>query len=138
MDEELTIRRLEVADQHQIEGWASPSALKTLLKLPETSFGTNSNAWVALRNQVPVGVCSINENSNGTAYLDFIVKPSERRTGVGTVMIEAVLRDPVAGNIMRLRAVVEQDNTGAQKLLVKNGFSKIGFSEDGRLEFERH
>jgi len=134
----MTVVRMDSTYQAAIEGWASPNALKTLLKLPETSFGNNDNSWVALRKGMPVGLCSVNGDDNGVAYLDFIVKPSERRTGVGSAMIEKVLNDPVVNSITRMHAVVTQDNTGAQKLLEKNGFSRIGFSEDGRLEFERH
>jgi ribosomal protein S18 acetylase RimI-like enzyme len=136
----ITIIPLEQRHKFQIEGWGTPNALKTLLKLPEISLGhgTNSESWAAMLGDEVLAVGTITLNPQHVGYLDFLVKPSERRQGIGLLLVEGILRSPFARELGHLHARVEPENTAAQKILSKEGFSRVGTSEDGKIEFAYH
>ena len=132
-----------LSGQHlaEIEGWSSASAVDMLLKQPgagASGIGAASQGWVALRGSDPIAVAIVTSDRQQGGYLDFFVKPSERRHGVGGRIVEHVLVQPGVAALRQLRALVEFDNTAAQKILSRRGFSSVGYSADDRIEFERH
>jgi ribosomal protein S18 acetylase RimI-like enzyme len=141
MSESLTIVPFEPAYAHRIETWSSHNAASMLLKQP----GINSPAalgqvhsWVALSGDDPIAVATIHYDSDHIGHLDVMVKPTERRRGVGGELVEYTLNQPDVKDIRRIKARVEHDNIAAQKMLSRQGFSRVGDTDDGRLEFEKH
>ena len=125
----------------QVETWASQhAATKTLFKLPRDPIaaGPGSYGWAAVRNQEVLAVASVQLNEEHVGYLNCMVKPPEARQGIGTQMIDYVLKQPVTDNLVHLHALVDQDNAAAQKILEKQGFSRVGYGEDNQIEFARH
>ncbi len=143
MNDSLAIVPFDPRLASRIEAWASQTAVRALLKLPEVNLPVSQNsglmAWVALRNDEPIALATVSLNDQHIAYLEVLVKPSERRQGVGGQIVEYILEQPAVKELTRLHALVEQDNVAAQKILNQAGFSRIGYSaEDGRLEFAKH
>src|SRR5260221_62516 len=99
MDATFTIVHMTIEYQRQIEGWATPNAAMTLLKLPEVSMNPESQAWVGLIDNLPIAVCSISQNDDGVSSLYFIVKPSERRSGIGAHIVTYVLNEVSVKNL---------------------------------------
>lgn len=121
----------------QIEDWSSDPADSLLRRSTRNETG-DDQGWVALVGDKPVAIVKISVDSSRTGNLDFTVKPSERRHGIGAHIVEYALGQPTVSALARLRAVVEYDNTAAQKILSREGFSQVGYTPEGRLQFERH
>ncbi len=124
-----------------VETWAGRNeATHTLLKTPrDPSHGTSSGQyWAALNGQEVVAIASIELNSEHVGYVNCVVKPGYLRQGIGSRMIEYVLSQPSVKNLAHLHAVVDPTNIAAQKILNKDGFSRVGNDENGNLEFARH
>jgi ribosomal protein S18 acetylase RimI-like enzyme len=121
----------------QVEDWSGDSSNSLLRRLARNDTQDNEG-WVALVGNKPVAIVKIDVDSSRTGVLDFTVKPSERRHGIGAHVVEYALSQPSIASLTRLRAVVEYDNTPAQKILSREGFSQVGYTPEGRLEFERH
>lgn len=142
MDDNLTIVPYAPTYGPRIEAWSSQSAMNTLLKLPSATIPSDlssaNHSWVALQGDDPIAIVTVNLDASHVGYLDVLVKPSERRKGVGGTLVEYVLAQPSVQEIHRLRALVELDNVGAQKILIKHGFTKTGYATTGQLEMERH
>lgn len=137
--DEVTIVPLGPHHIAQIEGWAPASAVETLLKRSRMAEATGGiQGWVALRGEEPVAVATVTSDGRRGGYLDFFVVPAERRHGLGGRMIEHALAQPEVKELGDLRALVEFDNTAAQKILSRHGFSNVGYSSDDRMKFERH
>jgi L-amino acid N-acyltransferase YncA len=125
----------------QVETWASAhSATKTLLKLPRAPIaaGPGSYGWAAVRDQKVLAIASVQLNKEHVGYLNCVVKPTEARQGIGTQMIDYVLKQPSVDNLVHLHALVDQDNAAARKILEQQGFSRVGYGADNRIEFARH
>lgn len=137
MDDDITIEPLSPGFVDQIEGWSNPEAVRVLRGLPETGVVGDQMGWVAVVGGQPIAVATVNAAGSATGFLDFAVKPEERRQGVGARLVAYVLDQAAVNRFARLSAAVELDNTAAQKILTRNGFSRVGFATDGRLEYER-
>ena len=126
-----------------IENWLQPEAAETLLKQRQThtfgdTFGATTDSWVALLDGTPVAIGAVHTDTTRTGYLDFYVRPSERRHGIGAELVSYILDQPPVRSLSRLEALVEPDNTAAQKILNHKGFSQVGYADDNRIRFERH
>jgi len=82
---------------------------------------------------IAVALFYIDEMHDG--HLDFAVKPSERRQGIGTELMSRVLAEPLLKNSSKIQVEVATENTAGQKILQKNGFVRIGYTPEGLLEF---
>lgn len=69
-------------------------------------------------------------------HVSLIVDPSARRHHVGSEAIRVLLGQPEIVDLAGLEASVQASNTGAQKILIKNGFARIGFDSNGYIKFE--
>ena len=70
--------------------------------------------------------------------MECMVKPSARRQGIGSQLVEYILRQPSVETLMHLHAAVDRNNIAAQKTLDEQGFTRTGYTADGRIEFARH
>lgn len=133
--------QIVIADAHhlrQVEAWADQDASKILLEQSGTTALQHGSAWVVLVHGEPVAVATIQLDNEHVGYLDFGVKPNERRQGIGARLVAYVLQQPQVRVLHRLHALIEPQNTAAQKIVTRQGFSNVGYAPDGRLEFAKH
>jgi RimJ/RimL family protein N-acetyltransferase len=136
---DINIVPLEADHLAQVGNWAPRDVAKTLLKLPGAPFtAPDSFGWAAIRDQKVLAIATIQFNKEHVAYLNCMVKPTEGGHGVGTQIIEYTLEQPAVKELVHLHALVDQDNTAAQKILETQGFSRVGYGPDTKLEFARH
>ena len=138
-----SVKIVPVKPEHlaQTEGWASgQNAAKTLFKQPVRSLAPTSDmhGWAALDDDCKVlAVAMVRLNKEHVGYLECMVKPSERRRGIGSEIVEYVLRQPEVKSLIHLRAAIDLYNIPAQKTLDEQGFFRRGYTPDGRIEFSR-
>jgi ribosomal protein S18 acetylase RimI-like enzyme len=141
MPQDTTIVTLLQEHLAQVDRWASSqNATKALLKLPGTSLSPTSDmhGWAVLRDNEVLAIATVKLNKEHVGYLECMVKPSARRQGIGSQLVEHVLHQPTVETLIHLHAVVDQTNIAAQKTLDSQGFSRTGYAADGRIEFARH
>jgi len=140
MEQPVVIVPLTSLYQSKIEAWASDDAGGALFKQSGTHLadGQDSRGWAAVIGSDPIGAVTISRDPSGVDFMYVIVKPSERRHGLGASLVKTALDDPETKKLTRLHAYVEPENTAAQKILIKRGFSQIGYGPDGQIEFELH
>jgi N-acetylglutamate synthase-like GNAT family acetyltransferase len=138
--QDVSIVPLEQEHLAQVGNWTSRDVTKTLLKLPGVSVGStpDSFGWAAVRNQEVLALATVQLNKEHVGYLNCVVKPTETRHGVGTQIIDYVLKQSVIEDLVHLHALIDQDNTAARKILEAQGFTWVGYGSDNRLEFARH
>jgi RimJ/RimL family protein N-acetyltransferase len=134
---------MELRPEHlaQVESWASQNtAIKTLLKLPATpsEAASDSHSWVALNDEEVVAIATVKLNTEHIGYINCIVKPTAKRQGIGTQIMEYVLRRPFVTDLVHLHAVIDPANTPALIVLDSLGFSKTGYDANGYVELARH
>ncbi|MBI1857059.1 GNAT family N-acetyltransferase [Candidatus Saccharibacteria bacterium] len=139
----ITIKKLEPSHLSQISEWFNTDAASTLFKVPQLSsfdfgyLGSRFQGWVALDGDNIVAVVTIDVDEQNDGYLDFAVKPSERRQGIGDYVVANILKDPFVNNLGKLSASTTSDNSAAQRTLINNNFLKTGYTPEGYLKFER-
>jgi GNAT superfamily N-acetyltransferase len=141
MQQDITIVDLRPEHLAQVDRWASSqNATKALLKLPGTSLLPTSDmhGWAVLRDNEVLAIATVKLNKEHVGYLECMVKPSARRQGIGSQLVEHVLHQPPVETLIHLHAIVDQTNIAAQKTLDSQGFSRTGYAADGRIEFARH
>jgi ribosomal protein S18 acetylase RimI-like enzyme len=142
MPEDIVIAPAKPKQLSQIEAWAVRNdAVKTLLKTPRdpsTGQAQSSWNWVASRGDEVVAIASVQLNQNHVGYINCIVKPGHQRQGIGSRLFEYVLARPEVKELVHLHAAVDPSNAPARKVLNANGFSRVGYDADGRIEFARH
>ena len=94
--------------------------------------------WAVLQDNEVLAIATVKLNKEHVGYLECMVKPSARRQGIGSQLVEHVLRQPSVETLVHLHAVVDRGNIAAQKTLDEQGFTRTGYADDGRIEFARH
>jgi len=141
MPQDITIVDLRPEHLAQVDRWASSqNATKSLLKLPGASLSPTSDmqGWAVLQANEVLAIATVKLNKEHVGYLECMVKPSARRQGLGSQLVEHVLHQPSVETLIHLHAAVDRTNIAAQKTLDDQGFSRTGYSADGRIEFARH
>ncbi len=141
MQHDVTIVDLQPKHLAQVESWAtSQNATKTLLKQPVTPLSPSSDmqGWAATQDNEVLAIATVKLNEEHVGYLECMVKPSARRQGIGSQLVEYVLHQPSVEILTHLHATVDRTNIAAQKTLDDKGFSRTGYSADGHIEFARH
>jgi predicted acetyltransferase len=125
----------------QVEKWPSRhAAMSTLLKMPVTpdKKQPDSYGWAVLHDEEVLAIATVKLNKEHVGYLNCIVKPGNKRQGIGTKIVEYTLEQPQVKNLVHLHAVVDQGNIAARNILSEQGFTMVGNNPDGYLEFARH
>ena len=135
---DVSIVPLEPEHFSQVETWAQRDVAKTLLKLPEASTSPDDFGWAAVRDQEVLAIATIRFNEEHVAYLNCMVKPTETGHGIGTQIIDYTLKQPAVEELVHLHALINQDYIAGQKILEAQGFSRVGYGPDTKLEFARH
>jgi ribosomal protein S18 acetylase RimI-like enzyme len=131
---------VSLTPQHlaQVDDWTSRNA-KTLLKLPGVSSDNdNMLGWALIHGNEVLAVAFVRLNEKHVGYLEARVKPSTERQGLATAIVEYTLKQPEVKALVHLHAAVELNNTAAQKILENHGFTRVGYSDDGRMEYANH
>ena len=79
--------------------------------------------WIALR---PVSARAV---YRGVAELNVYVAATHRGRGVGSALMEALLREAAASGIWTLQAAVFPDNLATRRLHARHGFREVGVRE---------
>lgn len=136
---DLRIEPLDIKQLSFYEGWFDQATVDMLLKQTKHLGLVNkdTHAWRGSVDGevVTVALLSITEVYHG--HLDFAVKPSERRHGIGAEMMSRMLVEPLVKKLSSLQVAVEPENTAGQKVLHNASFVQTGYSPEGLLEFRR-
>lgn len=138
--QDLHVEPLDVKYLADYETWlAHRAATDILFKQSEHQEldGQGTQAWVGsiAGEAVAVAVFSLDEMHHG--QLNFGVKPSERRQGIGAEMITRVLAYPIVNDSLNVQVVLEPENTSGQKIARRAGFVLTGYTPEGLLAFIR-
>jgi|SRR5665213_2395 len=135
---DVSIVPLEPEHFSQVETWAQRDVAKTLLKVSEASTSPDDFGWAAVRDQEVLAIATIRFSEEHVAYLNCMVKPTETGHGIGTQIIDYTLQQPAIESLVHLHALIDQDYIAGQKILEAQGFSRVGYGPDAKLEFARH
>ena len=136
--QDLQVEPLDIKYLSLYEAWFDQRAANYSLfkqsKLQDIS-SHNSWAWAGrIANEV-VAVALFHLDDMRKGRLNIAVKPSERRHGIGAKLTDLILKEPALKNSTSIFVSVEPENIAGQKILVKNGFSKVDFNEEGLIDF---
>lgn len=139
--DDISLEPASKADLAEAAHWAgldSPGSLlfKTHGRAAAEQHG-GALRWAARQNNQLVGVVSMSVDEDRIGHLDMIVKPDERRQGIGTSMLEKTLLLPEVKETSWLRFTTKHGNVAAKGVLRENGFHERFVSEEGGLVFER-
>lgn len=137
---DLHLEPLAAAEFGHYEGWfnqeASDQMLASAGSIDSLLAGSpNSLVWKVVLVGETVALVIVSVDSSRVGYINMVVDPSARRHHVGSEAIRLLLGKPEIKKLAGLASEVDAGNTGAQKILVKNGFAKVGNTSDGKLEF---
>ena len=138
--QDLHIELLETKHLEEYGSWLDHRATTNLL-LKQSNYqdldSPETQAWAGsiAGEVVAVALLYLDEARHG--HLDFAVKPSERRHGIGAEMMTQVLADPVVKDLINIQVVVEPENIAGQKIARKTGFVLTGSNPEGFLVFTR-
>lgn len=135
--EEIQIQLIGPAEMSRFDNLLHDSA-NTLLGAYQNYLRDRRGtlAWQVIRGNEAVAVVTIDIDGSNVGHINLAVMPSARRQGVGSQAIAKVVVTEDVKELRSLRASVSISNTAAQKILIKNGFSRLGNSPDGNLEFQ--
>lgn len=142
MDGRITIVPLEAHHAHRAGDWFDEHSASVLLKSPTLKVGGESShaheplAWAGLLNEEVAAVVTITVDASRTGWLNFAVAPSARRHGIASEVVEDVLGRSEVKALHHIRVHIDSADVGSQKVLDKCGFIKLGYSPEGKLEFE--
>jgi RimJ/RimL family protein N-acetyltransferase len=106
---------------------------KPWFELIETS--TDRFGYMVYQDSQLIGFLDI-EIDGDVASIALGIKPALRGQGYGKTLIVEMMSLPELQNIKKLKAGVELENLACQKVLIANGFTKVG-EDDGIIEFEK-
>lgn len=108
--------------RESFEGWYLRHARKTLHEVERVR--------VAVASGRQVGVVMLKTVGTGLGYVYYVaVARSNRKQGVGSLLLDDALRIFKDGNIMEVFASVEEDNQASEALFAGHGFVRTTFSE---------
>ncbi len=140
-NDEIKIVPLENKHLGQVEKWPSRHfAANTLLKRPVEpgEYQPGNYGWAALDGDEVLAIVTLKLNKEHVGYINCIVRPRNKRQGVGTKIFEHALAQPEAEDLIHLHASVDPGNIPARQVLSEQGFTLVGNDEDGNLEFAKH
>jgi ribosomal protein S18 acetylase RimI-like enzyme len=138
--DQLFIQPISVHELSRFENLlhgSSSSLLFTSVPGMQAARPGQIQAWQVLHDGQMVAVATVTSDKQSIGYVNMAVRPEARRQGVGTRTLEAILNEPGIKHLRYLKSSIDASNVGAQKLLIKNGFTHKGHSPEGYLEFEK-
>jgi len=116
--------------EESFEGWYLRHSTGMLLKI--------ETVRAAMSQGNPVGLVMLKKLENGAGYVYYIaVAKSQRKKGIGKLLLEDALEGFKAGKVKEIFASVESDNESSEALFASEGFKQTSFGEvagkNGRL-----
>lgn len=142
MADDIRLEPLGPSEFDRFSGWFHGESVDLLLNSPQSVnslFGDSTRllAWQAVQNEQPVAIITVSVDGSRYGHLNFVVNPGARRQGVGSSTVRLLVEESEIKQLRGLLASVNPANTGAQKILIKNGFARVGFDSEGFIEFKR-
>ena len=120
----LSLHKAEIAhlykEAYPDRGQKKAQLLSSLINAP-----TITGVTCHVKNAFAGFILAQQSNSSGD-IIEIITKPSFRRRGIGSGLLDAVTCLLQKHQISELFLEVSADNYGAQALYVKNGFDRVG------------
>ena len=138
--QDLQIKPISSVGLAEYEPWFdNRSASDILFKQPghSTVAGRDLQAWSGVKDGEVVGVVIFHIDADNQGHLDFAVKPSERRKGIGYSMVALVTNEPTVRKVSKIHVSVGPENTAGQKILESKGFAHAGTTPEGYFNFEK-
>lgn len=138
----ITLEPIRPDEFSRYSDWFNESASDFLSGAPESlasnfNDSTESLAWKLVLGNETLALVTIAVDHSNIGKLNLVVDPRVRRRGVGSAAIKLVIVCPEVQSLRGLVGEVPASNVGAQKILIKNGFAKAGYTPEGNLEFRR-
>ena len=134
----VVLRDMTAADLAAVSGWfADPETIRwlggydwprRLLELAARS--PDRFALAGVRAGAIVGVLDVERAGDGRADVALVVAPAERRAGVATGMIRALLEHSALAGVVEVRAGVETGNAASEALVRRAGFEPVADGPD--------
>lgn len=136
----ITLEPIRPEEFNRYSDWFNEGASDFLSGASESltsMFGESARplAWrLALDNET-LALVTISVSSSNVGRLNLVVDPRVRRRGVGSTVVREVIKQPEVKKLRGLEGEVASSNVAAQKILIKNGFAKVGYSTEGSIKF---
>ncbi len=120
---EMTLKDFEQIENVLIsdfDDFWTPTLLKTEL------MGDNRKYIVAKKNDKVVGFAGIMLNFNEAELMNIVTKKSERRNGIGKILLEKIIEIAEKNQIKKIFLEVCEENQIAIKMYLNLNFKKIG------------
>ncbi len=137
----LTFRPLDEAGMRLYASWFDDAELKRRIEAPTPRWfeyvttTPGSYAWLVYDGEHAIGSVQMDTDAERKGWFGLVVKPTLRRRGYGTRILQAFLRRPEVTALRQLEAEVELDNLAALRCCQRVGFvqTDAGPDDDGFL-----
>ena len=134
----VVLREMTAADLPAVSGWFAEAETRRWLggpdwprRLLELAAGSPGRlALAAVRDGAVVGLVDLERGGGGRADVALVVAPQERRAGLATAMIGALLEHRALAGVVELVAGVENGNVASEALVRRAGFQRAGGGPD--------
>jgi predicted acetyltransferase len=97
--------------------------------VPVTTF------WLVKDNQIILGESRLRHSLTPDleaywGHIGYLIRPSQRRKGYGTLILKLTLEKAHALGIQRVRVTCDTDNIGSARIIERNGGTLSGYSVD--------
>lgn len=135
----LVIESINPHNLGRYEDWLHEQSANMLFGSSQSFVGEKREtlAWQVQRDDENVAIVTIDVDGNNIGHINLAVNPDVRRQGIGTKAIAQIVLEPGFKALRSVKATVAPSNTGGQKILIKSGFSRVGFDSEGLIEFEK-
>ena len=109
------------------KSFSTPWCENEFSNLDKNEFAT---AFVALKDQVPVGFAVIYRIAEEAQIMDIAVHPDHRRQGIAEALIDVICEFSRVDGAHKITLEVRRSNEGAIRLYEKKGFKAVGTRRD--------
>jgi len=106
--------------QSEFDEFWTPSILETEILNPDSTY------IVVRKNQEIVGFAGVWDDTYNMHITNIVVKKSYRRKGIGEILLKKLIQITEEKNKETITLEVNEQNTIAQNLYLKNGFKIMG------------
>lgn len=111
----------------ETECFSTPWCEDEFTNLDKNEFAT---AFVALKNEKPVGFVVIYRIADEAQIMDIATHPRHQREGIGEALMDVATDFCRVDGAVKIMLEVRRSNTAAQKLYEKKGFKTVGTRRD--------
>lgn len=130
-------RAADIGAMHALRLSVRENRLSDAARITEESYLPHvaaSSAWIAETGEGPAGFAVLDAGA-GSVWALFVAPEAEGR-GVGRALLSRLVESAAESGLARLR-LTTAPGTRAERFYREAGWSRIGETKDGELEFER-